>query len=223
MKQTPFFVHFSDAPKLYRRNDIAKSPLYSCRTDAPESTFIDFGFAPVFEDEKPTDEGKMITRNALPDLRETGWAFGWSARDLTAQEIEDRHPFQTFEEARVAMLGWINDFLSPFTMDAGAAEPLSWVKKEAAAKAYLAGTATTDQTDMIETEAAVDGETPADLCTAIVAQGGLYTKVIAATTGLRRKTLKALEQASLPSEFTAILDGAKVQANAMMQQLSQGN
>ncbi|MFC6585940.1 hypothetical protein ACFQDZ_00770 [Sulfitobacter pacificus] len=120
-------------------------------------------------------ETEIAIRDVMPTHSDGASVFKWTVRAATAQEIEDRQPFQTFEEARVAMLEWINDFLSPFTMDAGDAEPLSWIKKEAAAKAYLAGTATTDQSDMIETEAAVDGEIPADLCAAIVAQGG-YTQ-----------------------------------------------
>lgn len=120
--------------------------------------------------------------------------------------------YETASDAKAAMLAWIDAFLQQFTAGAASAEPLAWAKKEDAARAYLANTATADQITMIEVEAGVTGEAPNNLCNLIVGQAGLYTVVIAFTTGLRRKTNTAIDAAVSVDDLPAILSTAQQEA-----------
>lgn len=139
--------------------------------------------------------------------------------------VVDGEPVQTWEvqfhadarvRAKAAMVAWINSFLAPFTKNAADAEPHAWEKKAAAAHAYPNGTAI--QTMLIEVEAGVSGETPAELCAAIKVQEELYAEIIAFTTGLRRKTVADIDAAQ-PADIPAILDAAQAAAIAKAQEL----
>ena len=136
--------------------------------------------------------------------------------------VLDAYPFpldQLKAEARAAMIAWASDFLSQFTSGTIASEPLSWGTKADAARAYTAGTASADQAMMIETEAAVTGETPLALCGKIIAQADLYTAVIAFATGLRRRVNAEIEAATDAAQLQPILDQAKADALAKAAEL----
>jgi len=172
----------------------------------------------VVEADRPTvTDAQVLIPDATPTLVDGTWVLGWTVRDKTAEEIAEAVD-QARADAKRRMLAWVNEFLAPFTKKAADAEPLAWSEKADAAKAYLASTATTEQTLLIETEAGVTGETPTDLCNAILAQAGLYRVIIAFTTGLRRKTSAEIDAAQ-PADIPAILDAAKQAAMAKAAEL----
>jgi hypothetical protein len=117
-------------------------------------------------------------------------------------------------EAKAAMLDWIDAFLSRFTVGIAKNEPLFWDRKDALARAYIAGTATDDEKAIIDVEAGLTGETPADLCKVIAKKGEDYSKVMALTTGLRRKTVAAIDAAEDLETIPGILAHAQAVALA---------
>lgn len=142
----------------------------------------------------------IVTREVVP----------WTAEEIEAEVTAAR------TDAKERMLAWINGFLEPFTKKAADAEPHAWEKKAAAAHAYPNGTAI--QTMLIEVEASVSGETPAELCAAIKFQEELYAEIIAFTTGLRRKTVADIDTAQ-PADIPDILDAAQAAAITKAQEL----
>ena len=125
---------------------------------------------------------------------------------------------KTIEDANTALIGWINDFAKNITGDIPRDEQLSWSLKEPAAIAILASTATVQQTELIADEAAITGETNAELAAAIIAKATVYRRVVSRMAGLRRGTQAALVAADInsnPSAYDDILAAAKTQALAM--------
>lgn len=177
----------------------------------------DYGFViPTDEPRPETTAAQKATKADKPTENPDGsWSYKWTVTDKTAEELADELP-QAREQAKAAMLAWINDFLRPFTAAAAEAEPLAWAAKELAARAYPNGTP--EQTAMIEVEASVTGETPAQLCAIIIGQADLYRQIIAFTTGLRRKTVAEIDAADLAA-IPAVLDAAKAAAIAKAQEL----
>lgn len=148
---------------------------------------------------------------AAPD----DWEGGKYCFDGLVWEIREKH------EAKAAMLAWINAFLSRFTAGIAKNEPLFWDRKEALARTYIAGTATDDEKAIIEAEAGQTGEQPAELAAVIVGKGAVYSQVMALTTGLRRKTVAAIDAVDvsqdpemMAAEIDAILAGAQTIAMA---------
>ena len=118
----------------------------------------------------------------------------------------------TLASAKETMVAWINDLTRAITGPVPEDEKLDWPTKEAAARAFIAGTATAEQTAKITFEASKPGETPADLAAKIVAKADLYRAVVSEISRLRRATDNALEAATMPEEYTQILADAQAQA-----------
>jgi len=85
------------------------------------------------------------------------------------------------------------------------AERLSWGPKQDAAKACLAGTATSDQIAMLEAEAAVTGENLDDLIVTILDAAAAYHTASGTIAGLRRMIAAELDAcADIPSINTIL-------------------
>ncbi|MDP1668602.1 hypothetical protein [Phaeovulum sp.] len=117
--------------------------------------------------------------------------------------------------AQAEMLAWVDNFTAIFTADTPIDERLSWDAKEAAARAWLAGTATAEQEALLRAEAEITGESTDNLALLILANADLFRAVIGRVSGLRRTTSDAINAAETPEAVQAVLDAAKAQALAM--------
>lgn len=150
----------------------------------------------------------------LHDLALAG-TFGPVEPYVEPPKPEEPPTFATAEAALAAMAEWASAFVAPLLAGTPPEERLSWPVKEKAARDYLEGIASADDAAMIEAEAAVTGEAPADLCASILDQAATFRAVSARIAGLRRKTRNALIAEPDPYKFDAILAAAQAEARAM--------
>ncbi len=121
--------------------------------------------------------------------------------------------------ARAAMVAWIDQFMAKITGQVPSYERASWPSKAEAARAFVAGTARSDQTAMIEAEAGASTRTPEELANVIVARATSYETVIAKAAGLRVKLDTDIEAETDPFQFKTILENGKAQALALATEL----
>ena len=81
----------------------------------------------------------------------------------------------------------------------------SWTAKAEAARAQIADTASTLQLDILGDEAALTGETVAELAASIVAQEGQYLLLAASISGGHRRARNRIEAASDQAEIDAAI------------------
>lgn len=132
---------------------------------------------------------------------------------------------QSLEQAQDAMINWVDSFTLSITGKVPQDEKLSWDAKEGAARAILAGNATTSQTALLQGEADLTGETLTELSTIIVAKADKYRLIVAKVAGLRRavsKQLQAADVVSNPFVYDTILEQAQTQAQALAAQVLGG-
>lgn len=104
-------------------------------------------------------------------------------------------------------------------------ERASWATKEAAARAHVAGTATAEQTAMLQAEADArgTGETPSDLAVRIIANASAYVPIAGMIAGQRRKTQAAVDAlvvgTNTRGDLDAVLVTARSEAEAMLAQV----
>jgi len=114
-------------------------------------------------------------------------------------QLETPDPAADLAQARAAaeaaLLGRIDAVAEALTGLVPLAEKLSWIPKEEAAQAIADGTASPADRALLEGEAAVTGESVADLAARILKNAGAWRLAIAWLSGLRRRTLAALAQA----------------------------
>lgn len=135
--------------------------------------------------------------------------FGYTLIEVAV----DKYPFE--EDARAAMLGFINDLTKTITDQYPAAEVSAWPSKAEAARAVIAGTAREDQTSMISAEAALVGSTTEEQAAAIVAKAENYESIVSKVSGLRQKTEALIVASTTSQEREAVLGEAKSQAILM--------
>ncbi len=116
------------------------------------------------------------------------------------------------DAAKSAMVEWITAFTASVTGPVPIDERLSWDAKEAAARAYIAQTADAAQTAMIEDEAAITQEVPAELAAIIIAKADVFRAIAAKVAGLRRKTVTAIDAVTDPAIYEVVLVAAKAEA-----------
>ncbi|MEL7513677.1 MAG: hypothetical protein AAGK03_03620 [Pseudomonadota bacterium] len=122
--------------------------------------------------------------------------------------------YPTKPAVMVAFAEFVSSFTLPLIGDIPEAERLAFSAKEAAARAYVAGSATAEETSMIEGEAALTGEAPADLAGYIIMRADIYRKVIAYLSGLRRKLSAQLDAAPDAYQFETLFLAAQGEAAA---------
>lgn len=91
------------------------------------------------------------------------------------------------------------------------AERDSWPTKATAARAWVAGTATTQQIAMLEAECAVTSETRDDLAASILTKADAYSAFAASLSGQRRIISAAITDATTQGQVQAALDGLAAQ------------
>ena len=121
--------------------------------------------------------------------------------------------------AKAAVVAFADSAAAQITGPVPVAEQLGWVKKEAAARASIAGTAVAAQTAMLTAEATLTGETVAVLADKIVDRADLYSTAVALISGHRRATIAlidALGAAPTQAQLDAVLAAAKTQGEAAL-------
>ena len=127
--------------------------------------------------------------------------------------------FATVDEAKSAMMRWIETFTVQITGAVPIDEKLSWDAKEAAARAFASGDAQAHHIAMIEGEALITGESPSALVAKIIANANQYRAIASAVAGLRRKTNAALDAITDPQQYALVLSAAQTQAAVLAQSM----
>lgn len=158
-----------------------------------------------------TSSGEMVVPNASAN-RHYRKLQEWVEEGNT---IADYVALPTYP-TRDAAIQAVNDFAQNFTESVTGPVPLdeklSWDAKEAAAKAVIAGTATTEQQSLLDDEADLTTETTASLANTIVSKASIYRQVVSRVAGLRRVLSAQIEAETDPYNFEAILEAGKTQA-----------
>lgn len=121
------------------------------------------------------------------------------------------------EEKSVAqkrVVGFAEDIFKQLTAGVPDSERLSWPLKEKAARAFEAGVATTEDTLLLQGETELTGETLAELAQTIVQKANAFRMATGKITGMRRKTVAAIKEASSLEQIAAILEAATQEAIA---------
>lgn len=98
--------------------------------------------------------------------------------------------------ARSRVVAFADALAEQITGPVPAAEKLGWDKKEAAARAHVAGVATAAQTAMLEGELEAAGGLDADLddlAVKIIAKADFYALAVARIAGIRRRAMAAID------------------------------
>lgn len=151
---------------------------------------------------------QIAIRNDLPTETADGWVMGWTIRDRTADEIE----WQTYTEARKAVVVWIDGLTSQIEALYPSAVQKRWEIEEAAARAVDAGNATEEQLELVTREGAVKGRTPQEHAAAIIENATRFRAIADQTNTLFLATDAQLQAASSPLEYPAIFAWAQQQA-----------
>lgn len=116
-------------------------------------------------------------------------------------------------KARARALAEIVNLLSEETEKIVGAIPmnerLSWLAKEDAAQAEVAGTATAAQQDLLDRETLITGETRADLAARIINRANLFRDAAADAAGFRRKAVADLDAATTATAVAAVAASTK--------------
>lgn len=137
----------------------------------------------------------------VPDEAATGWrrdGEGWAP---PPQPTLDDHRAAAMARA-LAMIDQIGAAITAGYTDV---EQKTWPGKGPAAAAYVAGSATADQTAMIETEATVRGVPPADLAALIVSKETEFLTASATLAGLRGRVEAEIEAAADDAALSTVL------------------
>ena len=123
----------------------------------------------------------------------------------TVDDLEVEALVQAKNSAHQTMLAALSQAAEAVTGSVPQPERDSWSTKAVAARAVLDGTATPEQSAMLNAECAVTREAVADLAASIVAKADAYSAFAASLSGLRRTTTTAIEGATMPEEVAACL------------------
>ncbi|WP_299482068.1 hypothetical protein [uncultured Roseibium sp.] len=123
----------------------------------------------------------------------------------------------TLESAKAMIVDYAEAFENHVSGNVSIGEKLSWSAKEAAATSYLAdpNTVPADQRALLQAEADQTGETLTELSNAIMSNATAFRQIAGSIAGLRRATRVALEAEPDPVNYTAVLQTAKDNADAL--------
>ena len=127
------------------------------------------------------------------------------SRMTTAADRMAGHLEEARMQAHATLFSAIERMAEQITGPVPLTEKLSWGAKEVAARAVAAGTPTEAQAAMILGEAEQTGETAGALADRVIRNADGYRAVIAALTGLRRRTEAGLQAAKSVEEVEATL------------------
>ena len=114
----------------------------------------------------------------------------------------------------------LDDTISSIIGIVPAAEKVSWPVKEEAAKAYISGTPTPEQSMMIQEEASLTGEALIDLANNIISKATAYKKLAGQISGIRRSLYISIDNATDEATVKTITETGKNQINSMALSLS---
>lgn len=131
----------------------------------------------------------------------------------TAQDVQLSRLAQARQEAVDAVLAAVETALARHIGQVPLAEMLSWGGKELAARGLLSARGSVPDAQLLA-EAALTGETVADLAQRIVDNADAQRATVSALTGLRRKALAGIAAAEDPPTIAAVLAeaGARIAA-----------
>lgn len=159
------------------------------------------------------DEHTVFVLDGTPDGTEIPPELKAQIEALfSSDEYKNPPKYKTAEAAKTAVIDWIEEFTSAVTGPVPFDERVSWTAKEAAARAYISGSADVAHVSMIEGEASVTGEDPAGLAAIIIAKADAFRGIVAKVAGLRRKTMAAIDAVEKPSDYETVLDSARAEA-----------
>ena len=161
-----------------------------------------------------TDEGTLYVPDNEGNRHRT-MITDWVAEGGSIDPYVAPPVFPTADAAKLAMVAWIDEFTEGVTGHIPKDEKHSWNAKEPAAIAYLAGTADAAQTQLLQDEADLTGETLTELSTAITTKAAAFRSVVSKVAGLRRATEALIDAEADPHNYETILVNARTQALAM--------
>jgi len=167
----------------------------------------------VQRDPQPDVIGNQV---AVPDTVPTHAdgvsTLGWTVRNKTPEELFDALPYKTATEAKLVMTAWINRLTGQIQNEYPSVVQKGWEEEEAMARAFVADTMTQAQTDTLANDAAAKGRTSAEHATRIIEKADAFRAIAAQTRTLWLATDKALDEATDPAQYPAILQAAIDQA-----------
>lgn len=129
---------------------------------------------------------------------------------------------ETLEQAKQQAIKAVNAFhadtLTKLTGNATVAERDTWPFKEAAARAFMDGTADETQIGMLSAEAALTGEELLTLAESILAKAKAWGLLIGVASGLRREGLAAIAQCRTAGQIEAVLAQRQAESAAIIVQ-----
>lgn len=154
---------------------------------------------------------QKAVKNAEPTRTENTSVYEWTVADKPPEEILDSIPWQTYIEARKALVKWINGLTAQILDLYPEATQQRWKIEEAAARAVIAGNADAEQTAIVTDEGATKGRTPAEHAASIIANADRYKAIANEVNKLFLPVDQALQDAESPLEYPAIFEAAKLQ------------
>lgn len=123
--------------------------------------------------------------------------------------------YANVDVALAALAVWTEAFLAPLSGGRTPVEMMDLAAQAAAARAYVAGTASEADRAWIEADADLTGEDPGDLASALVAAADDRALALPLVSGLRRKLTAQLRAAPDPALLEGILLGGIVEAHGL--------
>lgn len=120
--------------------------------------------------------------------------------------------YTTAKEAKLAMTAWINSLTAQVQDEYPDVVQKGWEEEETMALAFEAGTETTEQLDVLTADATSKGRTPAEHAARILEKATAFRSIALQTRNLWLSVDKALDEATDPAHYEAVLDAAIAQA-----------
>jgi hypothetical protein len=126
-------------------------------------------------------------------------------------------------DAKRRVTAFADELAATITGPVPETERASWPTKEIAARAYIAGTATQSQINMLAAECSLTGETIEDLAQTIVTNADKYTAIAGIIVGQRRKTMGEIDKLEVgkasQADLQRVLETARAEALAILANL----
>lgn len=210
------------------RDDGASYSIAQLKADNPRRSFRNPPAAPSLEgtrgrlatvEPRPEPGPGEIVVTLPPELVDGAWIIRSIARAPTDQEIRDRLPYQSKEEAKEQVLQWADNFLQPLRKGYSQSEIDSWPVKGPAAIRFVNGDALSSDTFMLQAEAdalqlIAPGTTAAQVAAAIKPRAEPYLEALAFTSALRQIVNAQIDQTNDLLEIVPIIENAKAAAAA---------
>lgn len=127
---------------------------------------------------------------------------------LTPEQVEAQRPYKTQDDARDAMIAWIDGLTAQVEAKYPAVVRQLWPEEEEMALAYLSETESPDQLEYLTEDALRKGRTPAEHAQRILEKAQAFRGIAVMTRRLFLATEYAIEANSEPAVFEAILESA---------------